>query len=473
MPRDSMLAPPGCVCFSGIVRPLSHRSLELAPSQVTVAGGTSGLYAWIRKDEADSIRELRSCLTDNERLQLQGEPEDIRSDLMMCRFLRGNGNRVPRALKALRNHLKYRRENQKLLIRARAKFPPKQEVVNLDLCLHGDEFNHIVRMLQLPARLGTNDGMPMSCVSLGILVIKLFHTMDDEHLHEWFVSAIEMRSLCLHNQSWREMRMAKVAEVRDCANFSWSSLLRSPLLLRKLAGVIKTATLYPEVMGTILFFNLEPGSRCISLIKNLLPAEMQKKMIFADREDWESVMCAPNGLSPSSFPRLTKYVDDIKGTGWQVLTSSTPQLVRSIEIEAKGAFSWLVQLDGQERTPKLNVSVQFFSNNGTFPSMTKCCKKKVLTGGSSMVPFKGSFTAAKRGAVILSIELQGKTDAAVYAALAHGDHGVEDVAVRHGSQHKVAPRTRERRTMWLGASVILVSSLVVVGSFLWWSTDGV
>ena len=112
---------------------------------------------------------------------------------------------------------------------------------------HSSEVFVAPRQLEMTAQ-----GMPMSCVSLGILVIKLFHTMDDEHLHEWFVSAIEMRSLCLHNQSWREMRMAKVAEVRDCANFSWSSLLRSPLLLRKLAGVIKTATLYPEVRRDVV-----------------------------------------------------------------------------------------------------------------------------------------------------------------------------------------------------------------------------
>lgn len=60
-------------------------------------------FAWIRPDEVQQIAQIRLTLTMPEREQLAVEPEDIRHDLMLCRFLRGHVERCIEPFRAFEN----------------------------------------------------------------------------------------------------------------------------------------------------------------------------------------------------------------------------------------------------------------------------------------------------------------------------------------------------------------------------------
>merc|ERR1719311_848486 len=68
-------------------------------------------------------KALREALSPSEQAELEAAPEDIRHDLMLCRFLRGNEGLLVKAVEALRALLKFRRENRDTIEKARALFP--------------------------------------------------------------------------------------------------------------------------------------------------------------------------------------------------------------------------------------------------------------------------------------------------------------------------------------------------------------
>merc|ERR1719174_384594 len=171
-------------------------------------------YSWISSKELEKIKDMKQSLTSCEREQLASEPVHIRHDLMLCRFLRGHGNTISKAAKALRAHLQFRETHKEVLERALAGVPLDTEDFDAELSPLTARFRHI-RMLQLPARHGSNHGMPLSMLVVGYFSLSDIARIDDRELMEWFLSLVEIRALCLHNQSVREHRMARVIEVRE------------------------------------------------------------------------------------------------------------------------------------------------------------------------------------------------------------------------------------------------------------------
>lgn len=286
------------------------------------------MYAWITPEEADDIARLRSQLDARELAQLQAAPADIRHDLMLCRFLRGHGKK---ALQALRSHLRYRQENHALLERVRANLPPDLDEFNLDLCPGNSQFELMFATLQCPASQGTNDGMMLSLMPLQFFNVASWTASEFGPFLEWFLATVEMRSICLHNQSLKERRMAKVTEARDCVGFKFFNFFGSLMGMRRFATMLQYAMYYPEFMGVVLVYNLEPGSRTMGMIRRIVPAEFADKLLFIDRGDWKAVISTPQGLSLNAVLRWTEY---IKGhqPNWRSLSSDVPQTVWALSV---------------------------------------------------------------------------------------------------------------------------------------------
>merc|ERR1719316_742286 len=103
--------------------------------------------------------------------------------------------------------------------------------------------------------------------------------------------------------------MLKISEAFDCNGMQWGSFFGSPRAVRKLLMLVGIMRAYPEILDNLLFYNMAPNSRFVGMLKNILPQPVQKKMVFAERGKWESILCDPKGLSPASMPLIVTYTD--------------------------------------------------------------------------------------------------------------------------------------------------------------------
>lgn len=383
------------------------------------------LYAWVdegdKRGEMDMIISIRKSLTPEESDQLSSEPDHIKHDLMLCRFIRGHGNRMHSALKAVRAHLKHRRKHRAFLSQILASVPADTEDFNADLSPLAERFQKI-KMLQLPGRHGTNDGMPLSLIALGHFKIQDFNAFDDEELALWFLSLVEIRSLCLHNQSMRERRMARVVEVRDCNGVDWTQFLTSPGMLRKLPRLLEIALVYPELVGSALMFNMNPGSMATMAIRNMAPKNNRDKIIFADRGTWEECICVKRGLSLEAVTRWTRHVQDFRQSEHrQTLTPNQVQGVRAIHVAAGEKFSWRVHCrHGSEHidksSPLMFVSVHLFKQSLQTPTHEVLYAERHAMD----VVCDGTLQASADGIALIEIELIARRPLDISAFLVLG-----------------------------------------------------
>jgi len=371
------------------------------------------LYTWPSTEELRRAKQLREALSVEEQLELSNCPEDIQHDLMMCRFLRGHGHEVSTALPHLQAHLEYRRKHHTILKLIRADLDPN--MTEFDEAIFYERFKYIqdhMKMLQLPAKSGSNDGMSASILPIGEFHLQDLASVPEEEIVEWFMSLCEMRSLCLHNQSLKEGRLAKVVEARDCMGFSWSSFFGSPTSLRQVKIIITVAKHYPEFLGSLQLYNLAPGLQSIALLRRVLPKDLLSKMIMADQSDWPTIICPSRGLSPSAIHRWSKHIEKLRcgGSGslhWQQATKSHPQVVRTVRVSRGQAFSWVVHAGCASRSASLSVCVKLLaeSKRSQVPKIIEVEPLRHLTVKQTDDErvHSGTYTPKKDGVVLLEV----------------------------------------------------------------------
>eukprot|EP00929_Paragymnodinium_shiwhaense_P001555 TRINITY_DN101795_c0_g1_i1.p1 TRINITY_DN101795_c0_g1~~TRINITY_DN101795_c0_g1_i1.p1 ORF type:complete len:480 (-),score=42.60 TRINITY_DN101795_c0_g1_i1:196-1635(-) len=347
-----------------------------------------GLYAWIKPHEESEIRKLRGALSHAESDQLQSEPEDIKHDIMMCRFLRGHGGTAKTALPALQSFLRFREQNRESILRARRRFDPRAVDYRAERSLHSEEMNERFVQCQVPPWLGSNDGMPVSLLVSRFFDVRAFVDLPDQKLWDWFLSCVEQRNLTLHNQSVQEKRICRVVEARDCMGFSLSSLLSPRSLWKLRRTVIRIGKMYPELLGRLVIFNLEPGLRAVKLIQSLVDEQMRDKILFMEVGDWQSTVCHSWSLSPSTLPLWTRHMQsrEMNADGSVLLGTNKPMAVLALPLEANTSFHWRVSIGQHAWTsavdPCIRVSVLFFEK-GTRRAPEPIDKPVVLAGNSA------------------------------------------------------------------------------------------
>uniref|UniRef100_A0A7S0ATP5 CRAL-TRIO domain-containing protein n=1 Tax=Pyrodinium bahamense TaxID=73915 RepID=A0A7S0ATP5_9DINO len=417
-------------CFSGCCAPRHSEQGIRAPAagsshtaQFTPA--SDSLYTWITHLEKEQICALRMALTSAEQQQLTACPEDIKHDLMFCRFLRGHGWEVQRAVMALRAHLGYRCEFSETIQEARGLLPAGAVDFSVERTLHWKEMQSRFVNLQLPADRGTTDGMPISLWVARFIDLHLFASLPERLLTEWFVSCLEQRSLTLHNQSLRDRQMARVMEARDMMGFQMSQCLAWPGMLRKVARVFRYAELYPEIMGRFFMFNLEPDGLAIKLIKARVPQRFADKIVVVERGDWGSCCCSAGALSPSMLPAWIQHVQEVEGVAGDMLTAIRPSAWRALTVAPGEACEWEVccrcAVPSQFATIQISVWLFTLSSLGV-PAVKEHRTPRVLQVSQGSHAFVSDrFSVSAGGVVLVEALLQGKSAANVaFAAFRAG-----------------------------------------------------
>jgi len=431
-------------CFAGLSslagrsESKSARPPERRPSKATLTSGVlvDEMEAWITPEEAGRILELRANLSQKDRSQLESAPEDIRHDLMMCRFLRGHGNKVPQALRALRAHLQFREDNAALMRKVRSKLPP--DLIDFDEKLfladhHGlSRFRALqesLKLLTLPARCGSNGGAPISLVPIGLLQFQELGEFTEDLVNEWFISLMEMRSLSLHNQSMQERRMVKVIEARDCNGFSFSQFFSAMKVTRLFKKLVKTATLYPEVVSMVMLFNLTPGATWVWMFKHIVPQQIMDKLFLCDRGDWSMCVCTPRGFTIDALCRWNEHINSFRLDRWERLTPVMPQVCRALRVRQPGqTFSWIVRCSERIAEGALKVKVYFFAEDGRkVPTISDVYHNDRCQSDDGLV-CKGNSESTSAGMALLEVELNTGRTLAVVALLGF-DGATEETAI--------------------------------------------
>jgi len=240
-------------------------------------------------------------------------------------------------------------------------------------------------------------------------------------------SLVEIRCLCLHNQSLREQRMARVSEVRDCAGFAWSQFLTSPSILRKLAKLIEIAVVYPELVGCGLCFNMAPGVTIVRVVLKMLPQAIREKVIFSERGNWADCVCTQRGLSPASLYKWSMHLQEFRSHPFaQQLSKVHPQAVRALQLLANEVIIWNVRCERWSSTSVVHVSVHFFQETCCPPTHVKCCDLQELSAKSAVSALSGTFRAPSNGVILLEVELQSRGTVDIQASLVRQSHALPE-----------------------------------------------
>lgn len=377
-----------------------------------------GLYAWITPEESVQIAQLRELLLAAERDQLESSPEDFRHDLMLCRFIRGHGPEMPKVLEALKDSLRYRRENHDIIMKARALFPPDHEDYSPQVCLHWEMLSDAFIQLQRPGRRGSNNGMPLSCLVLRFFDLAKFASLPEQEMAEWFTACVEQRCLCLHKQSIRERRMARVSEVRDMLGFSWSQFLANPAIMRKCQRVFKCGEKYPELMDYFIGFNMRPGgyeARLFNMVLRAFPQKFRDRVLLVDARDWRNHVENPRGFSDAFLVDWATHLQEVdrtmNGSRRNVVTNASPQMLRVHPVNAGTSCEWKVRYQGSSCKASLSIAVRFISRGrpGNLPQVRSCgaaVEEEVTTLPGDQRSSGGTFSAPEDGVLLVDCFLQ-------------------------------------------------------------------
>jgi len=443
-----------------------------------------GLYAWITPKESLQIAQLRELLTAAERDQLESSPEDFRHDLMLCRFIRGHGPEMPKVLEALKDSLRFRLENHETIMKARALFPPDHEDYSPDVCLHWELFSDAFIQLQRPGRRGSNNGMPLSCLVLRFFSLAKFSSLPEQEMTEWFLSCVEQRCLCLHKQSIRERRMARVSEVRDMLGFAWSQLFANPAIMRKFARVFKCGDKYPELMDYFIAFNLRPGgseARLFNLAIRAFPQKFRDRVLLVDARDWQGQVEHPRGFSDAFIVDWATHLQEVDAimncSRHNVVTNASPQMLRVFPIEAGTSCEWKVRYQDSSCKASVSIAIRFISRlrPGKLPQVRSCgaaVEKEVATMPGEERSYGGTFSAPEDGVVLVDCFLQAGASARLCIELGGRGHfsiPVEDAnssracGIFAGADAELVYRTNTAPSWYACILVTFVFALVYHG----------
>lgn len=369
-------------------------------------------YAWITDDERPQIEALRGALDPHEREQLESEPEDIRHDLMMCRFLRGHGHSVAESAKKLRLHLKMRRDNRAMLTELRSNLPSDVEDESVDLNPFSDAVWELAKCFKFFRGAGTNDGMRVAICATGLVNIEALVSLDLEEARKFMLAGMEIRSIVLHKQSLREGRLARVSELRD-----WCGAGLAPFLATPKGGVMmvkvgrlsaKTIMLYPEMLASLFMCNQE-STRFLNMILSVAPEETRRKFVVVKRGDWEACSCMPRGLTPSSLDHWWRHVNQHMSTdGWHLLTAGRPHSTQTLPVAAGTTAAWSVQVVPSEAGGFAELAIDVRISLITSAATWVRGESRKLVGATGETQIAGTWAVAQEGVVIMEVKLEGR-----------------------------------------------------------------
>lgn len=307
----------------------------------------------------------------------------------------------------------------------------------------------------------------VSLMSLQYFNLASWTECDFDRFLEWLVATIEMRSICLHNQSLKQRRVAKCTEVRDCIGFKFFNFFGSLMGMRRFATIIQYSLNYPEFMGTVLVCNLEPGSRLVGMIRRIVPAEITNKVQFLDRGNWKGLISSMQGLSLKAVLRWAEYLRGHEPLNWRRVSSDVPQTMWALSVPGPCKVSWLVQQEVHDASCQgLRITSLFLSQGKALPTCVELRSER-MAPGTRKCP--GSAWVDSEGVLLLTIETQGGGCASVLASLSIGDasrHVKFDTSESPFLQNNSAsPRyTRCNLLVWL--VVLLVVVLLGRGGYI-------
>jgi len=284
------------------------------------------------------------------------------------------------------------------------------------------------------------------------------------------VSLVEIRCLCLHNQSLRERRMARVCEVRDCAGFAWSQFFASPSVLRKIPALLQAALVYPEIVGFEVCFNMAPGITIARAAMNMLPQTIRDKVIFSERGSWTDCVCTQRGLSPASLYRWSMHLQEFRSQpSAQHLTARHPQAVRALQLSADEVITWNMRCERWSSASVLHVSVHFFRETCCPPTHVNCCAVQELSARSAQSVWSGTFQAPSNGVILLEVELRTWGTVDIQASLARQSYASPEATPSSLEivNSPIIDNTSSWSCWWNSSSfLVLVLSLFVLVCFI-------
>merc|ERR1712003_354031 len=120
--------------------------------------------------------------------------------------------------------LVYRRKHAETIARARARFPQDISDFDLDLLYKGDFWKECVRFIPR----GTSDDCYVELLIIREVDFEAVLAWSSAEVVELAVSALEMYTVVLHNQSVATHRMCQISFVEDACGFP-ISVLYSPV----------------------------------------------------------------------------------------------------------------------------------------------------------------------------------------------------------------------------------------------------
>lgn len=235
-----------------------------------------------------------------------------------------------------------------------------------------------------------------------------FSELPVELMRKWFISCLEQRCLTLHNRSMRELRMARVLEARDAMGFRWSQVIFSPRVILKMR-VFQDGQLYPEMLGKLFMFNVEPGSPGVKIYKTLFDDKLRRKFLFADRGDWTNCVCIKQGLSPAVLPLWTQHLSRHDSDGARgILTTSRPMFVSALSVVDGEVYDWQACCSGvglRPQTPRAHIRATFYRSTAT-----TCRSPEVLPDVyllSNGETCRREFAAPAKGVLMVEASLHG------------------------------------------------------------------
>eukprot|EP00929_Paragymnodinium_shiwhaense_P069902 TRINITY_DN3532_c0_g1_i1.p1 TRINITY_DN3532_c0_g1~~TRINITY_DN3532_c0_g1_i1.p1 ORF type:complete len:502 (-),score=85.92 TRINITY_DN3532_c0_g1_i1:61-1566(-) len=257
------------------------------PPEAFVMGGSPEEAAFAERElrlqdssEAESLAALRLQLG-AQLYAANGCPADLRHDIGLLRFLRGNNGDVAITASLLAKAIEYRKDlaskspYNKLLPQW-----ARDTEVDMHKLPHADE---VLQALPLRAIDGLSaGGLPILAICPKLVNFEALADPDfDAKLDTFFKAHLEQRAIVLHNLSLKQRRMVKFVDVRDLHGVSIPQMLaRGKSFISKLKGLIGVVKdYYPELIHQVVICNAPSAiSLLINLISPILNERMRGKM---------------------------------------------------------------------------------------------------------------------------------------------------------------------------------------------------
>merc|ERR1712232_466963 len=142
------------------------------------------------------------------------------------------------------------------------------------------------------------------------------------------------------------------------------------------------------------------------------PENVRRKIFWAETGEWETVLCANQGLSANAFCDwiLHQRREDIQQVGptQTTLTSTRWHSVVAFKVAAGDAFQWHARCDSIGATSvQVNAGFLLETKEG-LPQISKFFGPELVSVDANAVSFcKGSYQVRENGRVFVETMLQG------------------------------------------------------------------